>query len=76
MRLLKHKSSTQEQAFSTLLRRFLAAPVVLLLLLLSQAAYAEYALNFQDPVTEVARDIFGLHMLIFYICVAIFVGVF
>ncbi len=37
---------------------------------------AEYALNFQEPVTEVARDIYGLHMLIFWICVAIFVAVF
>jgi cytochrome c oxidase subunit 2 len=44
--------------------------------LFSGLAQAEYRLNFQDPVTEVARDIFGLHMLIFYICVAIFVAVF
>ncbi len=44
--------------------------------LISGLAHAEYRLNFQDPVTEVARDIFGLHMLIFWICVVIFVGVF
>jgi cytochrome c oxidase subunit 2 len=44
--------------------------------LFSGLAQAEYRLNFQDPVTEVARDIFGLHMLIFWICVAIFVAVF
>lgn len=37
---------------------------------------AEYRLNLQDPVTEVARDIFSLHMTIFWICVAIFVFVF
>jgi len=42
----------------------------------SGLAQAEYRLNFQDPVTEVARDIFGLHMLIFWICVVIFVLVF
>lgn len=42
----------------------------------SSLAHAEYRLNFQDPVTEVARDIFGLHMLIFWICVVIFVAVF
>ena len=42
----------------------------------SSIAKAEYALNFQTPVTEVARDIYGLHMLIFWICVAIFVAVF
>jgi cytochrome c oxidase subunit 2 len=44
--------------------------------LFSGLAQAEYAFNFQEPVTEVARDIFGLHMLIFWICVAIFVAVF
>ena len=42
----------------------------------SAIAMAEYRLNFQDPVTEVARDIYSLHMLIFWICVAIFVAVF
>ncbi len=45
-------------------------------LLFSAAAFAEYRLNFQDPVTQTARDIFSLHMLIFWICVAIFVLVF
>jgi len=44
--------------------------------LYSGIAQAEYRLNLQDPVTEVARDIYGLHMLIFWICVAIFVAVF
>ena len=42
----------------------------------SGLAQAEYRLNFQDPVTEVARDIFSLHMTIFWICVVIFVFVF
>ena len=45
-------------------------------MLISGLAHAEYALNFQEPVTDVARDIYGLHMTIFYICVAIFVVVF
>ncbi len=44
--------------------------------LFSGLAQADYRLNFQDPVTGVARDIYDLHMLIFWICVAIFVGVF
>lgn len=44
--------------------------------LFSGLAQAEYRLNFQDPVTEVARDIFSLHMIIFWICVVIFVFVF
>jgi len=44
--------------------------------LYSGLAQAEYRLNFQDPVTQVARDIYSLHMLIFWICVVIFVLVF
>ena len=44
--------------------------------LFSTLAHAEYRLNFQDPVTGVARDIYDLHMDIFWICVAIFVVVF
>ncbi|MDB5800774.1 MAG: coxB [Rhodocyclales bacterium] len=32
--------------------------------------------NFQHPVTHLAEDIFGLHMLMFWICVVIFVAVF
>lgn len=62
------------------LGRFAKSGVISLMtfctLLLSGVAHAEYRLNFQDPVTETARDIFGLHMLIFWICVAIFIGVF
>ena len=46
------------------------------ILLFSSIASAEYGYNFQEPVTETAREIYGLHMLIFWICVAIFVGVF
>jgi len=57
-------------------KSLLASGTFLTALLLSSVAQAEYRLNFQDPVTEVARDIFGLHMLIFWICVVIFVAVF
>ena len=37
---------------------------------------AEYNLNFQEPVNQIGRDIYDLHMLVFYICVVIGVGVF
>ena len=47
-----------------------------LALLFSTLAHAEYQYNLPEPVTQIGRDIFGLHMLIFWICVAIFVGVF
>ncbi len=53
-----------------------AVSAFLLSSLLGSLAKADYGLNFQTPVTGVARDIYDLHMLIFWICVAIFVGVF
>ena len=65
--------------FSQYLKSLSKLPAKLALLstlFLSGVAQAEYKLNFQDPVTQVARDIFGLHMLIFWICVVIFVVVF
>lgn len=57
-------------------KKALAMGALLTVFLLNSVANAEYRLNLQDPVTEVARDIFGLHMLIFWICVVIFVAVF
>jgi cytochrome c oxidase subunit II len=39
-------------------------------------AYAEWALNMPVGVTELSREIYGLHMLIFWICVGIAVAVF
>lgn len=45
-------------------------------LLMPTIAAAEYGIDFQRPVTEIAHDQLWLHHLIFYICVVIFVGVF
>ncbi|MCX7176816.1 MAG: cytochrome c oxidase subunit II [Proteobacteria bacterium] len=39
-------------------------------------AQAEYKLNFQEPATKLAHDVYGLHMGMMYICVVIFVIVF
>ncbi len=62
------------------LRKFASSLIVagpaFMALFFSSMARAEYQLNLQEPVTQIGRDIFGLHMLIFWICVAIFVGVF
>ncbi len=58
------------------LKRVLARAAGLLAFVASCSASAEYGLNFPPPVTEVARDIYDLHMLIYYICVAIFIAVF
>ena len=54
-------------------KRVLAIGALAMPLVYSGLAQAEYRLNFQDPVTQTARDIYGLHMLIFWICVAIFI---
>jgi cytochrome c oxidase subunit II len=46
------------------------------LLLWSAGVHADYALNMTPGVTAVSRDVYDLHMLIFWICVAIGVVVF
>ncbi len=43
---------------------------------LSSPVFAEYALNFQTPVSDIARKVYDLHMTIFYICLAIALVVF
>jgi len=47
-----------------------------ILLLSSGQAFAEYGLNMPKGVTEISREVYGLHMLIFWVCVAIAVVVF
>ncbi|MFW5432714.1 MAG: cytochrome c oxidase subunit II [Methylophilaceae bacterium] len=39
-------------------------------------AHADYALNLKAPATEIASQIYDLHMLILWVCVAIFIVVF
>ena len=46
------------------------------LLVWSAGAHADYALNMTPGVTAISRDVYNLHMLIFWICVAIGAGVF
>lgn len=54
-------------------RRIAAA---LLALLPTGAAYADWDLNMREGVTAISRDIYSLHMLIFWVCCAIAVFVF
>ena len=63
---------TKQAGWASLLR--LAG--FLLLALLSGLAQAEYKLNFQEPATKMAQDIYDLHVWMMYICVFIFVVVF
>jgi cytochrome c oxidase subunit II len=48
----------------------------IILSLFSTLAAADYAINLPPPATSIAHEIFGLHNLIFMVCVAIFVVVF
>ena len=49
---------------------------LLSLLVTPQVAYAEYGYNLPEGVTSVSRNIYGLHMTIFWVCVGIAVIVF
>ena len=45
-------------------------------LLSSKSVFAEYTLNMTKGITDISRDIWGLHMMVFWVCVAIGVVVF
>lgn len=60
-------------------KRFFATMFKLLILPLLAVpglAFAEYGLNLPEGVTPISRDIYGLHMTIFWVCVGIAVIVF
>ncbi|MCE9633398.1 MAG: cytochrome c oxidase subunit II [Methylophilales bacterium] len=57
-------------------RTILSFCTVFLSFLASSSVQAEYALNLRAPVTEIATQIYDLHMLIMYVCIAIFIVVF
>ena len=48
----------------------------MLLAMVSGAVAAQARYNFQDPQTEVARQMYDLHTIVLVICLVIFVGVF
>ena len=50
--------------------------IISLLLLMVQPAWAEYGLNLPEGVTPLSRNIYDLHMTIFYICCVIAAVVF
>ena len=50
--------------------------IVSLLVLITQPAWAEYGLNLPEGVTPLSRNIYDLHMTIFYICCVIAAVVF
>ena len=50
--------------------------LILPLLAVPGLAFAEYGLNLPEGVTPISRDIYGLHMTIFWVCVGIAIVVF
>ena len=50
--------------------------LILPLLVVPGLAFAEYGLNLPEGVTPISRDIYGLHMTIFWVCVGIAILVF
>jgi len=62
--------------FLKLSRPGLAFLATLVSLLMTSGAQAEYALNMTESVTPIGRELYSLHMLVFWICVVIGVVVF
>ena len=60
--------------FKTLIRRLAAA--IVLATVHVPAALAAWELNMPEGVTSISREIYGIHMMIFWICVGIAVLVF
>ena len=56
--------------------KLLSALLGTVLSMIVGSAQAAYQLNLKAPVTEIAGQIYNLHMLIVYVCLAIFVVVF
>ena len=61
---------------SKLTGRWFAAVAGVISMLCMSVAKAEYKLNLTEGVTPISQDLYGLHMLVFWICVAIAVLVF
>ncbi len=57
--------------FNKLSRRFLVIVTGLASMVSMSAAHAEYALNMTKGVTPISQQQYGLHMLVFWICVVI-----
>ena len=76
---MSNKRATISRA-STVLAKLTALKMLptlsLLLLMAPAAAFAEYKLNLQLPVTALGQTIYDLHTIITWICVVIFVAVF
>lgn len=57
-------------------RNLLLIPLIAIASFIPSLSYAEFGLNLTEGVTSVSRDIYSLHMTIFWVCVGIAVLVF
>lgn len=57
-------------------RRLLRAGAVMVALLVGSAAQADWQFNMPKGVTDISQEVYGLHMLIFWVCVIIGIAVF
>jgi cytochrome c oxidase subunit 2 len=57
-------------------RRLLRAGAVMAALLVGSAAQADWQFNMPKGVTDISQEVYGLHMLIFWVCVIIGIAVF
>lgn len=62
--------------FNKLSERLFAALAGVLSMLFVSAADAEYVLNMTRGVTPISRDLYGLHMIVLWVCVVIAIVVF
>ena len=62
--------------FAISLRRALCSLWGAALLLVAGNSFAEYPLNLRPGVTEISHKVYDLHMMIFWICVVVCLGVF
>ena len=61
--------------FDKLPGRWLASLSGLISVLVASSAQAEYELNMTQGVTPISHEIYNLHMIVFWICVVIGIGV-
>jgi cytochrome c oxidase subunit 2 len=62
--------------FKKLTGRWFAVIAGILFLLSMSVANAEYTLNMTEGVTPISRDLYGLHMIVFWVCVVVGIAVF
>jgi cytochrome c oxidase subunit 2 len=69
-------ATLRSEMMSKQLKTAAQAMAVVVAVLAAPTAHAAWALNMTQGVTEISRNIYALHMTIFYVCCAIAIFVF